>query len=146
LKPEKTHGGVSILSGNDWYDDLTREHPLARIMKSGRNRLLVICTLTLVIVYAVFLMPLPFMSDLWEDHTLRHRMYWSVNRTVIGMHKDDITLMLGEPESGWHYSAFVYRIHPPESRYHWRSLVIVFNADGTARRTFRANPIHMLGG
>jgi len=42
-------------------------------------------------------MPLPFRSSLWESHTARYRMVGSVSKKVIGLHRDEIVTLLGEP-------------------------------------------------
>ena len=51
-----------------------------------------------ILLYAIFIMPLPFNSHSWINHTSRPRMAGSVEEMVIGLTRDEIINLLGEPQ------------------------------------------------
>ena len=104
-------------------------------MLREKRKVLLISGVAAAILYIVFLLPwsapfsspFPFVGSLWESHTLRHSMVWHVERKVVGLHKDDVLLTLGKPEShDFSSSALIYRLHSTDSSYFWRHLIIIF--------------------
>jgi hypothetical protein len=74
-------------------------------------------------------------------------MVWYVRRNVPGLHREDVILMLGNPDPhDFSSAAIVYRLHPIDSDYFWRHLIIIFDENDFVDSTWIANPIHMLGG
>ena len=112
-------------------------------MKISKLEKLIITGVVLVILLpAVFFMPLPFIPTLWEDNTLRHRMAWDVSRRVVGLHEDEIIQMLGEPYV--FDSMLYYRLRTPSHQWFWQSLVIRFDENRIAIETIsHINPSHV---
>ena len=74
-------------------------------------------------------------------------MAWHVRQNVVGLHEEDVLLMLGTPEPhNFTSSAIIYRLHPIDSSYSWRHLIIIFDEDGYVESTRIANPVHVIGG
>ena len=98
----------------------------------------------LFLMYAIFIMPLPFIGLLWERDIARDRMAESVSMRVIGLTEQEVIDMLGTPASilypPWHGVApgLDYVI---QRRGRWRTpqvlLIVHFNADMFAYRTSR---------
>ena len=112
-------------------------------MKISRWEKLIIAGVVLVILLlAVFIMPLPFIPSLWEDNTLRHRMTHDVSRRIIGLHEEEIIQMLGEPHV--FATMFYYRLRAPDHTWFWQSLVIRFDENRIAIETIsHINPYHL---
>ena len=58
-----------------------------------------IVIITILSLYAIFLMPLPLMKNLWEVQSARRRMTDAATRKVIGLPQADVIALLGESES-----------------------------------------------
>jgi len=63
-----------------------------------RKKIFIGTIIILCCLYMLLLMPLPHIYDLWVSHTARHRMVDSVTKKVIGLSKDEIVNLLGEPD------------------------------------------------
>ena len=113
-----------------------------RTKLSTKKKYLVGGATILTMIYIVFFIPLPFVSVLWEENIHRHRMHKDINRRIIGLHEDEIVVMLGEPEPGWR--TLVYRLRPPNHSHSWNALIIFFDENNIAINTITANPIHVL--
>ena len=89
---------------------------------SRQKRLIIAGVISFLLIYIIFFMPLPFVSTLWEDNILRHRMTWDVSRRVVGLHEEEVIQMLGEPYT---FGAMIYyRLRGPDHRWFWASFVI----------------------
>ena len=96
----------------------------------------------IILLYAVFFIPLPFIPSLWEANTLRHRMTHDVSRLVIGLHEAEIIQMLGEPHV--FDTMLYYRLRAPSHQWFWQSLVIRFDENRIAIETIsHINPYHL---
>ena len=110
-----------------------------------RKKLLIGGIAIVSFLYIAFLMPLPFIDTLWENHSLRHRMTGSISRNVVGLHEGDIIRMLGESEGYYRRHILVYRVRSEEHEWRWQHLVIFLDEDGIATDTIVANPAHVIG-
>ena len=120
--------------------------------KVCRNKKLFIVGITvgsLVLLYAAlyiaFFRPLPFSEVLWENHTNRHRMTDSITQTVVGMHKDYVILMLGEPDGlrSPSFPSITYRLRDEKHHWFWQHLMIFLDEDGFARGVLVGHPSHV---
>jgi len=105
------------------------------------------CIVAVILLFIVFVMPLPFISSLWEDEILRRRMADDVSRRVVGLHTEEIILMLGEPDVKDRHrrddlSALVYRLRDPEHERFWQHLIIFYDENDIAVNTSIGNPLH----
>jgi len=107
--------------------------------------------IAIVLMYAVvyvtaYFVPIPFAGVLWRANTIRHGMTGDVHERAIGLHKDDIVRMLGEPNEHrdmWpEQPVWVYWVGPQP----WRALMVVFNENGIVINVWVGNPIHFLDG
>ena len=98
-------------------------------------------------IYLTFFMPLPFTDNLWADYALRHRATDDISQIVIGLHEEDIILMLREPDdsmSGSSYRVFIaYRIRDKNHHWFWQHLIIFLDENGIAIGTTIVNPAHI---
>ena len=109
-----------------------------------RKKLLISGIAIVALLYIACFMPLPFIDTLWESHTLRHRMTGSITRSVVGLHEEDIVLMLGESEGYYRQRVLVYRVRSEEHQWRWQHLVIFLDENGLATDTIVANPAHVI--
>jgi len=108
--------------------------------KKLTTKIFIGCIVALILSWVVFFMPLPFINALWEENILRHRMAWDISRRVIGLHEDEIILILGEPEPYW--ETFIYPLRNPNHSSSFRHLIIFFDEDGFARLIGDGHPYH----
>jgi len=115
-----------------------------KIKSNLKRKLFISVTFSMVLLYAVFFMPLPFFSALWEENiNFRYRMAWDISRRIKWLDQNDIILMLGEPEPhNYASSAWIYRIGPEDKP--WNCLIIYFNENHIATRIYTGNPLHYL--
>ena len=104
-----------------------------------KKKLIVVCAALVLVLFVVFAMPFPFIGTLWENDIARNRMVAHVRWTVVGLHRDEIVLMLGEPDFNSSSRGIAYCINHPVQ---WRRLVIFTDENGIATRTLIGNPLH----
>ena len=110
--------------------------------KARWKKRIVACVILLILLYVIFFMPLPFVSALWEENILRHRMAWDVSRQVVGLHEAEIIQMLGEPYT--FDTMLYYPLRGPNHSWFWQSLVIRFDEERIAINTIsHINPYHV---
>jgi len=102
-----------------------------------------------VILAAVFIMPLPFSRTMWDSNDdVRWRMYGSVSRRVIGLSFDEVQEILGTPLNLGFNSGRLSISYPlPRPGQQWMNIIIIFNEDGVVESVWSGNPAHFgLGG
>ena len=107
--------------------------------------LIVGITAIMHIFYMIFFMPLPFISSLWEENIHRHRMLRDVEQRIMGLHKEEVILMLGEPNPQQPFqpdSIFLYELRPRGHSHAWNHLIIWFDQNDFVRNTSSGNPLH----
>ena len=107
-----------------------------------RKKIVISATVTalMILLYMIFIMPLPFISGFWMNHTARDRMVEPVKEMVIGLSREEILDLLGSPDAylpgilhgpgrGLNYLLYIERqIGPPRRVF----LVILLDEDQIA--------------
>lgn len=98
-----------------------------------------------VILTAIFIMPLPFNRTLWNaSDGVRWRMHSSVSRRVVGLSLDEVQEMLGTPQViGGHSPGRLGISYPtPLPGQQWRHIIIYFNEYDAVESVWTGNPAH----
>lgn len=97
---------------------------------------------TLALIYSIFLIPLPFVSSLWEQEVLRYRMAQGAQWRATGLHRDEVVQLLGESAQSTLCGSFVYPLRDPSHSHSWQHLIIFFDENDIATRAAAGKPVH----